>query len=143
MLFRSFIPRPLHRAGAAVRLNPETGKWERISATDASAVGVKAEFGITSCGGSACLLEDVAPYDFATIYNVLPLWNAATPIDGTGQTIAIAGRSDVKSADVTQFRTTFGLTGGAFTTTHNGADPGTCTSTSSSALCTLDRKSVV
>ena len=37
-------------------------------------------------------VEDVTPYDFATIYNVLPLWNAG--IDGTGQTIAIAGTSE-------------------------------------------------
>ena len=41
------------------------------------------------------LIEDVTPYDFATIYNVLPLWNANPPIDGTGQVIAIAGTSDI------------------------------------------------
>jgi hypothetical protein len=33
----------------------------------------------------------VGPYDFATIYNVLPLWNAAPAIDGTGTSIAIVG----------------------------------------------------
>jgi subtilase family serine protease len=31
----------------------------------------------------------VGPTDFATIYNILPLWNAG--IDGTGQTIAVVG----------------------------------------------------
>jgi Pro-kumamolisin, activation domain/Bacterial Ig-like domain (group 3) len=134
----NFTPRPLHRTGAVVKLNRETGRWERAPLPTASAAGAHPEFGITSCSGSPCLLEDVAPYDFAAIYNVLPMWNASTPIDGTGQTIAIAGRSDVRASDVSQFRTTFGLTGGAFNTIHNGTDPGYCTSTSSTALCTLD-----
>ncbi len=136
----NFTPKPLHRTGAAVRLDPETGKWERRPATDASAVRVKPEFNITSCGGSSCLIEDVAPYDFATIYNVLPLWNASTPIDGTGQTIAIAGRSDVRASDVATFRSTFGLSGGTFNTIHNletgTVDPGYCTG--STGNCTLD-----
>ncbi|WP_348262676.1 Ig-like domain repeat protein [Telmatobacter sp. DSM 110680] len=131
-----FIPRPLHRAGAAVKLNRETGRWERIGEVSSNVSRPRTDIGFTSSNGP---IEDVAPYDFATIYNILPLWNAATPIDGTGQTIAIAGRSDVKSGDVSQFRSTFGLSGGgAFNTIHNGADPGVCTSTSSSAQCTLD-----
>jgi subtilase family serine protease len=52
-------------------------------------------------------VEDVGPYDFATIYNILPLWNAG--IDGTGQTIAIAGTSDIDPNDVATFRSFFGL----------------------------------
>lgn len=51
----------------------------------------------------------VGPYDFATIYNSLPLWNLATPIDGTGQTIAIVGDSNINCRDVTSFRNSFGL----------------------------------
>ena len=51
----------------------------------------------------------ITPYDFATIYDVLPLWNAATPIDGTGQTIAVAGDTDINPADFVSFRTLFGL----------------------------------
>ena len=132
----NFIPRPLHRTGAAVKLNRETGKWERAESPNLISSGVRPEFGITNCGGAACLIEDVAPYDFATIYNVLPLWNASTPIVGTGQTIAIAGRSDVRTADVATFRNTFGLTGGAFNTIHNGTDPSYCTGTTGN--CTLD-----
>jgi subtilase family serine protease len=90
--------------------------------------------------GTSCQIEDVAPYDFATIYNVLPLWTASSPIDGTGQTIAIAGRSDVRAADVMQFRSTFGLgsSSGTFHLINNGPDPGYCTSTSSTSPCTLD-----
>ena len=51
----------------------------------------------------------ITPYDFAAIYNNLPLWNAATPIDGSGQTIAIAGDSDINAADFVSFRTLFSL----------------------------------
>ena len=72
--------------------------------------GARPEIGF-SCG-TGCLEEDVTPYDFATIYNLAPLWSASG--DGTGQTIAIAGRSDVRASDVASFRSTFGLTGGSY-----------------------------
>lgn len=49
----------------------------------------------------------ISPYDFATIYNVTPLWNAGT--DGTGQTIAIIGRAVVSQSDYATFRSMFGL----------------------------------
>jgi len=71
----------------------------------------------------------VAPYDFAAIYNILPLWNSG--ITGAGQTIAIVSDSDINTADYTNFRSLFGLTtsqNAAFTGTlnviHNGTDPG-------------------
>ena len=49
----------------------------------------------------------VGPYDFATIYGVQALWNNG--IDGTGQTIAIVGDSNINVEDVQQFRALFGL----------------------------------
>jgi subtilase family serine protease len=49
----------------------------------------------------------VGPYDFATIYNVTPLWNAG--IDGTGESIAIVADSNINVSDVTTFRSLFGL----------------------------------
>ena len=49
----------------------------------------------------------VGPFDFAAIYNILPLWNAG--IDGTGQTIAIVGKSNINLQDVRDFRSLFGL----------------------------------
>jgi len=49
----------------------------------------------------------VTPYDFASIYNVLPLWNAG--IDGTGQTIAIPGETEINAADFVNFRKLFNL----------------------------------
>lgn len=134
----NFIPRPLHRLGSKVTLDKETGKWQRLATADAKSFNPRADFGFSTCSGSACLIEDVAPYDFAAIYNVLPLWNASTPIDGTGQTIAIAGRSDVRASDVTAFRTAFGLSSsaGKFNLIINGTDPLFCTGTTGN--CTLD-----
>ena len=49
----------------------------------------------------------LAPDDFATIYNVTPLYNMG--IDGTGQTIAVMGASGINLADVRQFRQRFNL----------------------------------
>ncbi len=75
----------------------------------------------------------LTPYDFATIYNVVPLWNASTPIDGTGQTIAIVGQTDINPADFVNFRKLFNLPlGNTATSTgtqylniiYNGPNPG-------------------
>ena len=49
----------------------------------------------------------LSPGDFATIYDVTPLYRQA--YDGTGETIAIVGRSDISLSDIRQFRSTFGL----------------------------------
>lgn len=64
----------------------------------------------------------LGPYDFATIYNLLPLWNAG--IDGTGVTIAIVGESDIQMTDVEAFRSFFGLPANDPTFVWNGPDPG-------------------
>ncbi len=176
----NFLPQPQHVLGSLVRFNPKLGGWQRIaSSTSASSPGIgvrlpiggpaaagkpalnftrtRPEFGINvGSGTSAYLEEDVTPYDFATIYNVLPLWNAG--INGTGETIAIAGTSlicagnssfpsgDSGSAcnsanDVATYRSAFGLP--AYTSSNapkqidTGAGPAAtvCTSTSSTAVC--------
>ena len=49
----------------------------------------------------------MAPADFSTIYDLGPL--TAAGIDGTGQTIAVVGQSDVLLSDIAKFRTTYGL----------------------------------
>jgi subtilase family serine protease len=80
---------------------------------------VKPEFTYLGCQGANNTVIDcygLAPYDFATIYNVLPLWNAG--ITGTGQTIAIVSDSDVNPADLTNFRSLFGLPAANFTRTY-------------------------
>jgi hypothetical protein len=45
----------------------------------------------------------IGPYDFATIYNSLPLWNSTPAIDGTGQTIALVELSDICTAGSPDF----------------------------------------
>lgn len=65
-------------------------------------------------GGGTNQVTDYAivPYDFAAIYDVLPLWTATpTPINGAGQTIAIVGRSDINPADAPTLWSCFGLDG--------------------------------
>ena len=66
--------------------------------------------------------QGLGPADFATIYNVQALWTAG--IDGTGQTIAIVGDSNVNVADINAFRSLFGLPANPPTIIVNGPDPG-------------------
>ena len=64
--------------------------------------------GSEACGLTAVVFcYGLGPADFATIYNVQPLWNAG--IDGTGETIAVISDSNINPADVTDFRGIFGL----------------------------------
>ena len=71
-----------------------------------------------SSGGSHYL----APADFATIYDLGPLYQAS--INGNGQSIAIVGRSNINIADVRQFRSHFGLPANDPQIIVNGTDPG-------------------
>ena len=64
----------------------------------------------------------LAPPDFATIYNLVPLYQQS--IDGTGESVAIVGRSNIKLADVRQFRASFGLPANDPQIVVNGPDPG-------------------
>jgi subtilase family serine protease len=111
----NFFSKPLHRDLGAFERDSKTGKWKPEN-QDAL---TRPLFNVAVTGGT---FELVSPYDFATIYNVLPLWNAG--IDGTGQTIAIAGRSDISLTDVANFRSAFGLPAKAPTIIVNGPDPG-------------------
>jgi len=66
----------------------------------------------------------LGPGDFDTIYNSKPLIAAGN--DGTGQSIAIVGETNLKVQDVQQFRKMFGLPAN-FDSTNvvlNGEDPG-------------------
>ena len=49
----------------------------------------------------------LAPDDFAIIYNIKPLYTAG--VDGTGQTIVVAGQTSMDMTDVLTFRSHFGL----------------------------------
>src|SRR5579859_6204724 len=72
--------------------------------------------------GSSPTQYGLGPGDFATIYNVLPLWQAGT--DGTGQTIAIVGDSNINIQDVRDFRQMFGLPTNDPHVILDGPDPG-------------------
>ncbi|GAB2587066.1 hypothetical protein GCM10027066_30560 [Dyella jejuensis] len=66
--------------------------------------------------------QAVTPADLATIYNLNPLFNAG--INGSGQTIVLIEDTDVyKTADITTFRSTFGLPTANFSQVH----PSSCT----------------
>ncbi len=57
---------------------------------------------LSLCGGHC-----VGPDDLAVIYNITPLFDAG--LDGSGQTVAVVGQSDIRLADIEQFRTFFNL----------------------------------
>jgi subtilase family serine protease len=63
---------------------------------------------------------DVAPPDFAKIYNVSPLYQSN--ITGKGQTIVVAEVSNILKGDVATFRSAFGLSSysGTFSQIHPG-----------------------
>ncbi len=64
----------------------------------------------------------MAPADFATIYDVAPLYSSG--VDGTGQTIAIVGRTNIRLSDVQTFRSMFGLPVNNPVIVVNGPNPG-------------------
>src|SRR6202789_1540703 len=96
-------------------------------------VAAQPEFTTTDQG---TVLHLLAPYDLATIYNILPLWNAG--IDGTGETIAICSQSDINPADVDSFRATFGLPAKKLNIIHYGPDPGLVTADDDEGEADLD-----
>jgi len=64
----------------------------------------------------------LAPGDFSTIYDVAPL--ALAGYDGTGQSVAVVGQSDILASDISAFRSEFGLPSSAPRQVLFGADPG-------------------
>jgi hypothetical protein len=64
----------------------------------------------------------LTPADFAKIYNVQPLYDAG--VDGTGQSVAIVGRSNISIPDIEQFRSLLGLPANDPQVIVNGDDPG-------------------
>ncbi|MGA2277419.1 MAG: choice-of-anchor D domain-containing protein [Terracidiphilus sp.] len=67
----------------------------------------------------------LVPYDMATIYNYKSLWTAPAPINGTGQTIALAGTSNIVLSDVATFRAATGLPANVPRVIVTNTDPGT------------------
>jgi subtilase family serine protease len=126
----NFLPRTMHRVGNRVRWNPAAGTWEQVvteparsSAADhaPTSKGASPEYGYTDNEGNQH--EDVSPGDFDIIYNVTPLLNES--INGTGQTIYIAGRANIHVYDVQDFEQMFGLPPNVPTVIVTNSDPGT------------------
>ena len=80
-----FRPHPLHKLHTAAQFN--------------------SNYNFSSGGATYHFL---APGDFATIYDLNPLYSAG--YTGSGETIAIVGQSAIASADVTHFQSASGLT---------------------------------
>jgi len=104
----NFPRKPLYRTAGVFGRSKLTGKVEPLYTT-------------TSNGTTYYAL---GPTDFATIYNVLPLWSASPPIDGTGQTIAIVGETNIAPNDYFLFRRMWGLPAASVQVILNGPDPG-------------------
>ena len=64
----------------------------------------------------------MSPADFATIYDLMPLYSQS--INGSGQSVAIVARSNINLADVQGFRSMFGLPANNPQIIVNGANPG-------------------
>jgi Pro-kumamolisin, activation domain/Bacterial Ig-like domain (group 3) len=71
---------------------------------------------------SSSSVHYVGPSDFATIYNTAPL--LAAGINGTGQTIAVVGRTDILMSDVQTYRQLFNLPPNDPIFIHAGQDNG-------------------
>jgi trimeric autotransporter adhesin len=140
----NFLPHPLHRMGSKVQFNPDAHGWVRQqtssgagftagamrkpapAASAHSTSSPKPAFYIANYNEG--VEEDVAPADFASIYNLPSGWPASASANGTGQIITIIGTSDITAADVTNFKTAFGLPAGTAPVTAHGpdGDPGNC-----------------
>jgi Pro-kumamolisin, activation domain/Bacterial Ig-like domain (group 3) len=100
----------------------------RYSATEHKLIGEAPDFTINE--GNNNPEYALVPFDFAAIYDLLPLWNATpTPITGAGQTIAIVARTDITPTDTTSFWQQYGLDGThapqpTLNMIYNGPNPG-------------------
>jgi len=119
----NFTKKPMHHGLAAYSKSTTTGQVKPLLTAPVNGTTYYA----------------LGPTDFGTIYNVSPLWSAGT--NGTGQTIAVVGQTNINPQDVDDFRTLFGIKAlspaanspcPAVSTTHpipvgicvNGPDPG-------------------
>jgi Pro-kumamolisin, activation domain/Bacterial Ig-like domain (group 3)/Subtilase family len=110
----NFAPRPMNHFAGTFRRIKDTGKIMKLNG------GPQFTFP-AGCTGDDCFWG-LGPTDFATIYNLSPLWKAG--IDGTGQSLAIVQRSNIDVQDVRNFRKLFGLPQNDPEIILDGPDPG-------------------
>jgi len=117
----NFPAKPMNHPAGVFHRDAKSGKFIPLKP-----VPIPQFLGGGGCGilGGPC--EFLGPYDLAAIYDISPLWTAATPIDGTGQTIAIVGETDINPDDWTAFWNAFGATTpeGNLKIILDGPDPG-------------------
>lgn len=114
----NFPRKAMHVVGGAYTKNTETGIVKPLGPANPSTPSWT-----IGCGsGQTCYF--LGPYDFAAIYNVSALWNGSPAIDGTGQTIAVIGESDVDFKDIEGFQNMFGLPTKDPVLVPDGPDPG-------------------
>ena len=141
----NFPRKPLSHVVGSFRKTVATGQVTPLNPNAAPLY----TFACTAGSGSASTCNALGPGDFATIYNIEKLWNpgvSGTKIDGTGQTIAIVGDSEIctqnspdwntsylgpngttvtcNSDDVATFRSLFGLPAKLPNVILDGPDPG-------------------
>jgi subtilase family serine protease len=120
-----FRKQPMYRLAGVFAKSKETSQVKAVKAV----AGAPAPNFTQACGtnpnnGQTEYCYAVGPYDFATIYNVLPLWNAAPAIDGTGESIAIVARTNINPQDISDFQVLFGLPANPPQVILDGPDPG-------------------
>lgn len=107
-----FFPQPRLRSMGPITLDRSTNRWEPLYTVSN---GEKVTYAIS-------------PYDLATIYDILPLWNRG--YTGKGVTIAVIEDSSLAHpGDWSSFRQAFGLekfTGGSFEQVNPHAANATC-----------------
>ena len=106
----NFHAKPNANYAGLFQRNKSTGQTKQTSGPN---------FTFTSNGTTFFAL---GPADFATIYNVKPLWDAG--IDGAGESIAIVQESNINIQDIRNFRTVFALPANDPEIVLDGPDPG-------------------
>lgn len=145
----NFLPHPLHRVGSKVQFDASAHGWIKLQdapVASLAAGGVPAlspvgkkkpsfslnpndcDYDCSNSSSANALEEDVAPFDFAAIYNLPSGWPTNSAVNGTGQIITIIGTSDIDLSDAASFKSFFGLPTGLAPIIANGpdGDPGIC-----------------
>ncbi len=112
-----FPRKPMNAPAGVFKRDKQTGKIEAVNPEFTFPSGC-----VENNSVQAACFYGVGPWDFATIYDVQPLWNAG--VNGTGQTIAIVGESNINPQDVADFQSIFGLPANPPNIILNGPDPG-------------------
>ena len=120
----NFPATPMNHPAGVFRRDSQSGKIVPAAPLPIPQYTPGSGFRCGVLGNASC--ESLGPFDLATIYNVAPLLSGTTPIDGTGQTIAIVGETDINPNDWSGFWNMFGVAPpkGTLNIIHNGADPG-------------------